>query len=404
MSFNYVTPWIIALSLVGCGGGGGGGGGGTISSTPSLSTNLPSTAFDDETIVITVNTRNFGTGVTTFNATSNSLTIAQGNTNNQFVVTGVSSTPGNHTITFSASDTSGANASLNSSIRIDAVPTGYWRVTSLIVEGEPFYDYSMYSVITRNGRVSNFAATLQDDGSYVYEKCMGSHSISSRTLTFESWCADSVDQYQVDEENYRIAGEVVLNGDAASGTYSVYESNGAFLGRADVELFRSNNYNDIGLAAPETAAGVYVGALYPNSNTILSISNLGGITSTSLDNSCIVEGSVAPVSVNLAEGNDYRDQGIFDGVPLSQIGCVDDAGDYLTGNRDIIAGEGILEIVNGSYFNFATDDDVLFIYMTASVNSYSGMPSRQPYLRVCTAQGNATPFANSAGFANLCAG
>ena len=176
MKLKHAAPFIL-LFLVGCGGGGGGGGSNTPS--PSLATNLPSSAFDDETVVITVNARNFGNGEKTYNATSNSLTIAQGTADNQFIITGISSTPGNHTITFSASDTSGTNASLNSSIRIDAVPTGYWEVVSLIVDGAAFFDSYMFSTITRGGRVFNYARTLQDDGSFVYEKCMGSQSVLS---------------------------------------------------------------------------------------------------------------------------------------------------------------------------------------------------------------------------------
>ena len=122
---------LIVIALAGCSGGGG-----SSPPSPSLSSNLPSTAFDDETIVVTVTARNFGSDETTYNATSNSLSIDQGNSNNQFVIRGVNSAPGNHTITFSASDTSGKSATLNSTIRIDAVAAGDWG--SLRVVGQQF--------------------------------------------------------------------------------------------------------------------------------------------------------------------------------------------------------------------------------------------------------------------------
>ena len=103
---HFVMYMVIALS--GCGGGGG-----SSPPSPSISSNLPSTAFDDETIAITVTARNFGSGEITYNATSNSLSIEQGNSSNQFVIRGYDSELGNHTISFSASDTSGKSATLN---------------------------------------------------------------------------------------------------------------------------------------------------------------------------------------------------------------------------------------------------------------------------------------------------
>ena len=384
-------------TIAACGGGGGGGGGVSSPPSPSLTTNLPSSAFDDETIVVTVNARNFGTGVKTYNATSNSLTIVQGNADNEFVIDGIYSDPGSHTITFSASDTSGANASLNSSIRIDAVPTGFWSVTSVIVGGESLIDgFVMFSTISRGGRIFSYARTLQDDGSYVYEKCFGGHSISTRNLTFEAWCGDSIDRTYVDEENYRISGSVVLTDDFASGTYSVYESSGALLGQADVELERQNPHSDLGLAAPSDLAGVYIGsggwwpgASNSSGNRILTIDDLGNIASSSTDGGCVIEGSVAQSSVELNDGNDFVQRGIFDGVPLSQIGCFDE-GNFGSGNRDILAGEGILELYPSYYDGFALDDEELWIYMSDSANSYTGIPSVHIYYRLCAADGTLT--------------
>ena len=123
-----VLYFYMVIALAACSGGGD-----FFPPSPSLSSNLPSTAFDDETIVVTVTARNFGSGETTYNATSNSLSIEQGDADNQFVITGKTSVPGNHTISFSASDTSGKSATLNSSIRIDAVVTGWWETTSLSI-------------------------------------------------------------------------------------------------------------------------------------------------------------------------------------------------------------------------------------------------------------------------------
>lgn len=387
----------ISLSLIAACGGGGGGGGGSNTPSPSLTTNLPSSAFDDETVVITVSARNFGTGDKTYNATSNSLTIEQGSTDNQFLITGISSTPGNHTITFSASDTSGTNASLNSSIRIDAVPTGFWSVTSIIVGGDSFIDESlMFSTISRGGRIFSYARTLQEDGSYVYEKCFGSQSVSARNLTFEAWCGDSIDRLYVDEENYRISGDVVITNDFASGTYAVYESSGALLGQANVELERQNLHSDLGLTAAKNPAGVYVGsggwwsgASNANVGGTLTVNNLGNITSSPSDVGCVIEGASATSNVELDEGNDFVRRGVFDGVPLSQLGCFNE-GNFGSGNRDILAGEGILELYPLAYEGFGLDDEELWIYMTDSANSYSGIPSVHIYYRVCTADGTPT--------------
>lgn len=399
MKLKHLVVPILLFVLHGCGGGGGGGGSST--PVPSLTTNLPSSAFDDETIVINVSTRNFGTGDKTYNATSNTLTIAEGNADNQFVIDGIYSDPGNHTINFSASDSSGASASLSASIRIDAVPTGYWEVTSLVVENEPVFDVFMSVVVTRGGRVFLRARTDQYDGTYVYEKCFGSYTISVRNLTFDSWCADSVDGFQVDEENYRVSGTVVVDGATNSGSYSVYESDGGYLGEANVELERFDSHSLQGMTAPASAEGVFVGASGSRLGMTLSIDNVGRITSSPVDGDCVIDGSVTPVNVEFNDGNDFLRLGIFDGVPLSQIGCVE-SGNFWTGNRNISAGEGILELVPGVYYGGAVDDEVLWIYMSDSANSYTGAPSDHLYFRVCTASGNPTSFAITQGLTGLC--
>ena len=400
MRLKHVVVPILSLVLHGCGGGGGGGGSST--PVPSLTTNLPSSAFDDETIVINVSTRNFGTGDKTYNATSNTLTIVEGNAENQFVIDGIYSDPGNHTINFSASDGSGTSASLSASIRIDAVPTGFWEVTSAVVEGEPVVDSILSVVVTRGGRVFLQARTDQYDGTYVYEKCFGSYSISVRNLTFDSWCADSIDGNQVDEENYRVSGSVVVDGATNSGSYSVYESDGSYLGEVNVELARFDSHSTQGLTAPASAEGVFAGA--SSFNMILSIDNVGRITSSPVDGDCVIDGSVTPVNVEINDGNDFLRLGIFDGVPLSQIGCVDSLGNWFTGNRNISAGEGILQLVPGIYYGGALDDEVLWIYMSDSANSYTGVPSDHPFLRVCSASGNPTSFAIAEGLTGLCSG
>lgn len=91
---TYWLSSVAAILLASCGGGGS-----SSTPSPSLSSNLPSSAFDDETVVVTVTARNFGVEATTYTATSNSLSIQQGDADNQFVITDSASVPGNHTIT-----------------------------------------------------------------------------------------------------------------------------------------------------------------------------------------------------------------------------------------------------------------------------------------------------------------
>ena len=286
MKLKHVMVPILLFVLHGCGGGGGGG---SSAPTPSLSTNLPSSAFQDERVVITVNARNFGAGEITYNATSNSLGIEQGSAANQFVITDADS-PGNQTITFSASSTSGSSATLNSTIRIDVVPTGYWEVTSINGQDAASVGAYLYSVVTRNGRVFSGASTDQGDGTFVYEKCMGSHSISGSNLSFESWCVDTVDGVMVDEENYRLTGDVTLDvGGFGSGTYSAYDITCAEVFSVPIELQRFDSYINLGLSAPQSATGVYWG---PTDGTSLEIDNVGNITTTVPGTGgCVVQGS-----------------------------------------------------------------------------------------------------------------
>lgn len=391
MTTRHLIPSIIFSLILGCGGGGGGGGGSS-APTPSLSTNLPPSAFQDERLVITVNARNFGAGEITYNATSNSLGIEQGSAANQFVITDVDSL-GNHTITFSASSTSGSNATLNSTIRIDVVPTGYWQVTSIDGQDAASVGAYLYSVVTRNGRVFSGASTDQGDGTFVDEKCMGSHSISGSNLSFESWCVDTVDGVVVDEENYRLTGDVTLDvGGFGFGTYSVYDITGAEVFSAPIELRRFDSYINLGLSAPQSATGIYWGP----TDMILEIDNVGNITTTVPGtDGCVVQGS-AP-----RPDKDFN-LGIFDAPRLEQTSC-NASGNWFTGNRDIAAGEGILEFRNGAYFSGGTfDDELLLIMLTESVNSYTGIPSVQPFFRLCTAGGELTPFAGNIPWFQQC--
>ena len=119
---------------------------------------------------------------------------------------------------------------------------------------------------------------------------------------------------------------------------------------------------------------------------------------------CDVDGSVASVNINLDEGNDYVSRGIFDVMPISQTGCVNPSGNFFTGNRDIVAGEGILQFWPGAWYGLPREDELLFIELSDSVSSYGGIPSSLVYFRVCSASGDATPFADFYGFADQCSG
>jgi len=390
---NYVAFYMM-IALAACSGGGG-----SSPPSPSLSSNLPSTAFDDETIVVTVTARNFGSGGTTYNATSNSLSIERGDSDNQFVITGINSVPGNHTVSFSASDASGKSATLNSSIRIDAVATGTWYTTSLSIDGIYADDISAAIVVTREGRV--YVA------SYTYgsldEKCFGSSSTSVETLTFEVWCASAPDGLFVTDENYRLTGELDLDGSLTSGVYSLYSSSGGLLGTVDVEMVRLDYYEWIGLPAPSSVDGVYAYMGDAGFGELITIDRSGNISPNVVGGVCDVDGTVAPVNIDLIAGNDYVDRGIFDARSLSQRGCRE-YGDFYTGNRDIIGGEGILEFLPAAIYGFPFNDDVLWLFTSDSATSYGGKPSSKPYVRVCTASGNATPFLDWFGFWGACSG
>ena len=391
---QFVLYVVIALS--GCGGGGGG----SSPPSPSVSSNLPSTAFDDETIVMTVTARNFGSGEITYNATSNSLSIEQGNSGNQFVIRGYDSEVGNHTISFSASDTSGKSATLNSTIRIDAVVEGWWQTTSLSLDGAYAGDIAANIFISREGRVYLDGYT---DG-YWDEKCFGSGSISVTTFSFEVWCASFPDGYTVTDENYRLTGDIEVDEAFASGEYSLYSTSGGLMGTLDVEMQRFDLYELLGLSAPSDAQGVFVGDSYANYDELIAIDSVGRISPLEPGGKCDVEGSVAQVDVKRRQGNTYISRGIFDARPLSQRGCINADGNVFTGNRDILSGEGILFFMSGIVWGWTADDDKLFILMSDSANSYGGIPSVLPYYRVCTASGDATEFAYAYGFSGVCSG
>ncbi len=385
---------LIVIALAGCSGGGG-----SSPPSPSLSSNLPSTAFDDETIVVTVTARNFGSDGTTYNATSNSLSIEQGNSNNQFVIRGYDSEVGNHTISFSASDTSGKSATLNSTIRIDTVATGWWSTTSLSISGISA-DYKYATIfVSREGRIYLEGFT---DG-YWDEKCFGSSSISVTTLSFEMWCAYSPGD-QVTDENYRLSGQLELAEYYASGEYSIYNSSGGLDARVDVEMERFDLYELAGLTGPLDAKGVYVGYADANWFELIAVDSVGRISPVEPGGTCDVEGSVAQVDIDFIQGNTYISRGVFDARPLSQRGCLDPYGNYWTGNRDILSGEGALLLYPAGFFGYDWDDELLYIVISESSNSYGGIPSGLPYVRVCTASGYATPYAYFYGLSGYCSG
>ena len=113
----------------------------------------------------------------------------------------------------------------------------------------------------------------------------------------------------------------------------------------------------------------------------------------------MIEGSVAQSSVELDEVNGFIRRGIFNGVPYSQIGCFDD-GNFGSGNRDIVAGEGSIDLYPLGDDGVAVDDASLWIYMTDSANSYTGIPSVHIFDRICIATGTPTAIAQQS-FSNL---
>lgn len=396
---NRIAPTYFAfymmIALAACSGGGG-----SSPPSPSLSSNLPSTAFDDETIVITLTARNFESGEKTYNATSNTLSIEQGNSSNQFVITGETSVPGNHTISFSASDTSGKSATLNSSIRIDAVVTGFWQTTSLSLDGIYVDDVTASILVSREGRVYLESYTY----GYWDEKCFGSSSISVKTLSFEVWCASAPDGYQVTDENYSLTGELEVDGPLASGEYSLYSASGGLEGTVDVEMERTDWYDLVGQTAPLDATGIYAGIRDANWSELIAVDSAGRVSPVDPDGICDVEGSVAQVDIALIEGNEYSSRGIFDASSLSQRGCINPYGNFFTGNRDILSGEGTLMFFPGILYGWAWDDEVLFFAMSDSADSYGGIPSGLLYARVCSASGEATPYATYNGLSGFCSG
>ena len=392
---TYWLSSVAAILLASCGGGGS-----SSTPSPSLSSNLPSSAFDDETVVVTVTARNFGVEATTYTATSNSLFIQQGDADNQFVITDSASVPGNHTITFSASDTSGKSATLRASIRIDVVATGLWRITSVSVDGIVVEGTRAEATVSRGGRIYLWAAT---DGE-LDEKCFGSNATTGKILTFEIWCADTDDGYQVDEEGYRITGELEIDGEIASGEYTLYESSGGLLGVANVDMERINFYQVLGQEAPTSATGAYfyVGPGGGSSGAFITVDSSGNVTPHLPGGSCEIDGYVAPVDIALKEEDEYVSRGILDATPISQTGCRSNDGNFPTGNRDIAAGEGIISFIPGDVIGLPPQDELLLIYLSDSANSYGGVASELPFLRVCSADGSVTPFGVFLGTAEIC--
>ena len=167
---------------------------------------------------------------------------------------------------------------------------------------------------------------------------------------------------------------------------------------------RRDPYQAVGQPAPTTPRGVYVGGSEANFFELITVDSSGDIAPNVPGGNCDVDGSVASVNINLDEGNDYVSRGIFDVMPISQTGCVNPSGNFYTGNRDIVAGEGILQFIPGAWYGRPREDEVLLIQLSDSVSSYGGIPSSLGYFRVCSASGDATPFADFSGFADQCSG
>ena len=148
---------------------------------------------------------------------------------------------------------------------------------------------------------------------------------------------------------------------------------------------------------------MYANAYESGFGELITIDSSGNVSPAVVGGNCDVDGTVAPVDIDLILGNDYVDRGVFDARSLSQRGCTE-YGDLSTGNRDIIGGEGILEFLPGAIYGFPPNDEVLWLYMSDSVTSYGGIPSSIPYIRVCTASGDPTPFSDAFGFSGACSG
>ena len=390
---HCISAVTLALYLVGCGGGGGS----SSPPTPSLTTNLPSSAFEDESIVVTVTAKNFGADQITYSANSNTLFIEQGASTNQFVLRGVDTEVGNHTISFSASDTSGRNATSNASIRIDVVPTGYWEMTSASVGEQEIADLFITTTVSREGLIS---VRSSFDGEVFNEKCFGSGSSSAATFTFEAWCVESFDGSTVRDEDwqgYRIAGEVLITGRSATGTYTLFNPSGGQESVLNIELDAEYSDRFLFSEAPTNPKGIYVG-LFSDGLEFFEIDGSGLITTPDPQGVCEIGGSIVPIDSQLKSSAAYRDIAIYDVANFSQIGCVEPNRNFITGNRNIAAGVGHFFLVRGEVFGGGPLDEGLDIRASDSSTSYKGIPTRMVLFRVCSPGGETTLVGESVHF------
>ena len=371
--------------MTGCGGGGGG----SAPPSPRIAVDLVPNALDDENVSVSISTQNFDSSPITYNATSSTIFISPGTSPNSFVILGEDSNPGRHTITFSASQASGASATLNRTIEIRAVPTGAYTLRNVSVDGQSIPGLSADVYVTRSGVIAMRTFT---DGEFT-EKCFGRGTTTEITFSFELWCALAEDTFNVDEQDYRIAGELQIYDNNLEGSFSLYNSAGGIDYTASVLFERFDFYANVGLLPPAapSLAGDYYGLYGYNTGQALRVDSTGTLLTLNSD-SCEISGSIRTPVENVVETSAYVERGIFDLDAFSQTSCNSSLGDFQTGNRDFSGGQGVTFTVPGPYWGGAVSDELLVIQANQSLSSPSGVPSELIYLKICDLQGVLTPF------------
>ncbi len=384
---RQVIVFSLSILLGACGGGGGS----SSPPMPRISVDLASNAFDDENLSIAISTQNFDSSPITYNATSSTIFISPGTEPNKFEILGEDSSPGRHTITLSATQASGASATLNTTLEIHGVATGHYNLMDMSVAGQPITDIDAAIVITRSGVI---AMRVFTNGEFT-EKCFGNSTVELSNLSFELWCALAEDGFNTDEQGYRIAGEVELYTDVLDGFFSLYNSAGGIEYTADVSFARIDFYTALGagLSSPAAASltGEYLGALDYNFNQNVSIDATSRLLTLTND-TCQISGPLRIPVDNPPETSGYVERGIFDLGSFAQSDCNSPTGDFRTGNRNFSNGIGIAFTVPGPYWGGAFDDELLVIFANQSSSSPSGITSEHILYKMCNLQGELTPF------------
>lgn len=391
------SPYLLLLSLTlsACGGGGGG----SQPLSPSLRNDLPASAYDDETIIITLTASNLGAGPLTYEASSSSLSIEPADTSNSFAIYGDASVVGTHAVRFSVTDAAGTTVTASETIRIDTVPTGLYFVSDIGIGGIVVDGLDVEASVTRNGTM---ALTIYNDGVYD-EKCFGAGNVNETSLAFEVWCALTDDGAFVTDKGYRIAGDLNLGSTLVSGTWSIYEPSGELIGTAEASGERFSAYELTGLTAPSSMAGVFLGATLANEGQIIVVDTSGNLETRDAGiNNCQLTGKATSYQIADAPRDDYEDRAVFGLESISQTGCRVSGTDFQTGNRDLAAGVGLSYALPGVLFGADASDEVLFLKFSDSTNSFSDTPVDHYFYRVCSATNQPTNFALFTGLDAQC--